>query len=276
MTWLFSGAAIYACIVLAVYVFQDKLLFVGATAGRGAKLPEIAGVAVERLALPSSNTQARSKTFRIAWAEPRDAAQARGVIVFFLGNGEDLRSGVNWAKGWTEYQLCALVVEYPGYGESDGRASLKSILQAAEIAGLEAAQRAKQRKLPLFAGGTSLGTFSAVHLAASDLPVTRLLLSAPPTTMLAAARLRFWWLPVAWLLRHRFDNLSLAKQIKIPTLVLHGDRDRVVPESMGRELAAAFAGPCRFLEAAACGHWIPLEHSGRFGEPIRDFLFTQR
>lgn len=268
MQWLLMLAAVYAVLVLAVFFFQGRLIFVGAGWGRGEPLPRLQGVSIERLPLPTD----RAGSFRIAWSHPQEEPP-RGVMLYFLGNGEDLRSGVRWAAQWAEYGLHALVVEYPGYGESDGVVGAVSILAAAEVAAAEAAARAQEKGLPLFAGGSSLGTFSAVHVAARDASIEGLVLSAPPTSMVAMARRSFPWLPVALLLRHRFDNLALAPRVQCRVLVIHGDRDRVVPQEMGRALTESFAGSAEFVDAEHFGHMIQLDRGGAFGARVHAFLF---
>jgi fermentation-respiration switch protein FrsA (DUF1100 family) len=91
--------------------------------------------------------------------------------------------------------------------------------------------------------------------------------------MVAAAHLRFWWLPVGWFLRHRFDNLALAPAVRCPVLVVHGDHDTIVPLQLGTELAAAFGGPSELLVAVGCGHNdLPLDRDGPFGTRLQAFL----
>ena len=195
----------------------------------------------------------------------------RALIVFFLGNGEDLQSGVRQASLWRDYDLASVVMEYPGYGDSEGSPGKAAILAAAEVTGRDAAARAAELGVPLFAGGASLGTFSAVHVASRE-EVAKVLLSAPPTTMVEAAGRHYPWLPVGLLLRHRFDNLSVVPQITAPSMILHGDRDSVVPQSMGRRLAEAMGGPCEFIDAKGEGHMLSLHAGGPFEEQIRRFL----
>jgi pimeloyl-ACP methyl ester carboxylesterase len=262
--WILAPLALYVLVVGAMWIGQDRLIFVGARWGKGAAVPAVPGVRVERLALPEGRG-----SFRVAIAEP-DAPV--GVIVWFVGNGEDIRSGVEWAGLWARYRLLTLVAEYPGYGDSGGTVGVRDFFAAAERLAAEGRARADRAALPLCGGGTSLGTFSAVHLAAHGL-VDRLLLRSPPTSLVAAARSHYPWLPVGWLLRHRFDSTALAAQVRCPVLVVHGDLDRVVPQHMGRELAAAFRGPSEFVDAVGFGHnGLPFDVDGPFGARIRKFL----
>lgn len=264
MNWIVLFLGLYAAVVVLMFFMQERLIFVGAYWRSAGEVEKVAGVEVEWLEFADD-----AGRFRVARARPVEAA--RGVVVCFLGNGEDLRSGVYQAREWMLYGLESIVVEYPGYGASEGSPGIESIYSAADAAARLAAERAAELGVPLFAAGQSLGTFSAVFVASRH-PVVRLVLAAPPTSLVAAARSQYPWLPIGWLLRHRFDSLSLAPEIACSTLVLHGDQDSVVPQRMGRELHDAFGGPCDFVDARGHGHMLPLHRAGPFGSRIRSFL----
>ena len=68
-------------------------------------------------------------------------------------------------------------------------------------------------------------------------------------------------LPMAWLLGDRFDNLAKAPDISVPTLVVHGDRDGVVPYAMGVALAERIRG-AELLTVPGAGHNDLLERGG--------------
>ncbi len=263
MVWIVVSAvaACYALMVGLVWVKQEALVFPGAGRGRGAALPSVQGAVVEWLQRPGG------ERFRIARAAPK--GPARGVMLYFLGNGEDLRSGIGWSAELALYDLQTIVAEYPGYGDSDGRASYDALREAAEVAHTFARARAEEQQLPLVVGGSSLGTFLAVHTAARG--ADRLVLLAPPTSVAEAGAHHFPWLPVRWLLRHPFDNLAAAAAVSCPALVLHGDADRVVPLEHGRRVAAALDAP--LVVAPGAGHdALPLLPDGPCGDSVRAFL----
>ncbi len=256
----------YATFVVALYVLQDRLLFPGADRGRGMPLPAVQGVSVDALQLRDG------RRFRIALGEP--AGGARGVLLFFIGNGEDLRSGVGWAAELCAYGVATVVVEYPGYGDSDGEPSFVAIMAAAEVAADFAAVRAAERGVPLLVGGSSLGAFPAVHVAARGRG-ERLLLLSPPTRVADLGSQRFPWLPVRLLLRHPFDSLAEASAVRCPALVLHGDRDSVVPLAMGQAVAQALRA--ELVVCAGAGHTgAPLAADGPFAARVRAFLVGER
>ncbi len=266
LIWLSLLAAAYLVLVLALALCQDLLVFPGA--GRGPRpLPELEGVLGSTLVRPDGGG------FRIATVE--SDGPMRGVALYFVGNGEDLVNAARGASMLRRYGLYVIGVEHGGYGASKGPPSVATLLGGAEVAAAFARDKARQAGVPVVAFGSSLGTFCAVHLGALGL-VDRIVLRAPPTSLLAAAKARYWWLPVTLLLRHRFDNLALAPRVRCPVLVLHGDQDDTVPLALGQELTAAFAGPHELIVATGCNHTnVPLEREGPYGDRIAAFLQGQ-
>lgn len=253
--------AAYLAVVLLLWWQQELLVFAGA--GRGDRAIEAPGV--RALQLPGS----AGVPFRAAECVP---ATPRALVLFFVGNGEDLRSAARQVAELADYGVAAVAPEYPGYGLSAGHPSVATLLATADAAATYAEQRARELGVPFLVGGSSLGTFCAVHVAAQG-RAQRLLLRAPPTTMADAAQQRYWWLPVRLLLRHRFDSVSVASRVACPVLIVHGDADPIVPLALGERLRAAFAGPAELLVVPGAGHNdLSLARSGPVGARVADFL----
>ncbi len=261
---LVTAAVTYLVILLLLWFGQDRIVFPGA--GRGDRPIEAAGVTTLQL------TSATGTSFRVA---ERMLPAPRAVALCFVGNGEDLRSAAWQVAELARHGVAAIAPEYPGYGLSEGRPGVAELLATADAAADHAARRAGELGVPLVLVGTSLGSFCAVHIAASGRG-ERMLLRAPPTTLVDAARHRFWWLPVGLLLRHQFDNLAVAAQVKCPVLVVHGDRDAIVPAELGRQLCEAFAGPREFVLVPGAGHNnLSIGVDGPNGASIGAFLRGQ-
>lgn len=58
--------------------------------------------------------------------------------------------------------------------------------------------------------------------------------------------------------------------IDLPTLVLHGESDAIVPHEAGQRLAEAL--PRAEFRKIAGGHAIPISHPERLADPIREFF----
>ena len=263
LIWLLLLPLLYVLVVVLVAVMQDFLVFPAkGRADRG--VPPIGGLEVGELEREDGGR------FRVVTAPP--VGEPRAVAVYFVGNGEDLYSAALGADELRDYGMLVIGVEHAGYGASDGPASVETLLAGATAVAHHARGLADELQVPLVAVGSSLGTFCAVHLAAEGL-VDRLLLRAPPTSLLAVAKGHYAWLPVGMFLRHRFDNLSKADRLSCPVLVLHGDRDHVVPLDLGQELVAAIGENAQMLVASGYGHNnLPLSRQGPFGSTIAEFL----
>ncbi len=259
---LIALASGYLLLCVLLWFMQDYILFPGALR-EAVQITPPPGVRIQELSL-ADGTRYRTAVFEVD--------KPRGVLVYFVGNGEDLRSGVEHAAMFGAYGLQTIVTEYPGYGESGGSPSHKSILAAAERSAREAAAWCKQKSVPLFLGGHSLGSFGAVHVATLGLG-ERMVLISPPTSVAASGAARYPFLPIGLLLRHPFDNLGPAPSIRIPTMIIHGDQDSIVPFAMGEQLAAAIPD-ARLVPAVGEGHnSVLLHHGGPFAAAIEEHLF---
>ena len=235
MIWAAVAFGLYLVVGAVVYLMQDALVFPGAWRTKG-PVPQIAGVATERVVVSDT------VEVRIAVAE---ADAPRAVVVHFTGNYEDLRDGIYHARMWQSIGLTAVVMEYPGYGESLGSLRVDTVLEAAEAVAEYADGLAEQcGGVPVIVSGNSLGTFAAVHVAAAQVSrgfgIEGVVLTAPPGDLRGVAQAQYPWLPARWLLRHRFDAIAKAPNVRVPGLILHGARDRVAPIEFGGRLAAAW------------------------------------
>jgi fermentation-respiration switch protein FrsA (DUF1100 family) len=102
--------------------------------------------------------------------------------------------------------------------------------------------------------GRSLGAAVAVELAIEH-PPGGMILVAPFASLSDMARVHYSALPgAAWLVRNRYDSLARIPDIEVPLLVLHGERDAIIPISQGRKLFEAANHPRQFQPLPGAGH----------------------
>lgn len=183
------------------------------------------------------------------------SAPSRATVVFFHGNGETIADSVRLGRGLVRRGVGFAAVEYRGYGASEGSdPSEEGLYRDAEaaLAGLVRDEGVDGGTITLW--GHSLGSGVAVEMASREAStVRRLVLTAPYTSIPAVAARYMPLLPMGTLIGDRYDNLAKAPALRLPTLVIHGDRDRIVPYDMGQTLAGAFPqGELHTVEGA--GH----------------------
>lgn len=251
ISWIVTCAvAIYVAAIGALYVFQRTLLYPAPQTFRTdpaeAGFPEAQEVVLD--------TKDGEKV--IIWhVPPKDG---KPVVLFFHGNGEVLAWRVPRFRAITADGTGLVAVSFRGYGGSSGTPSEQGLLNdglaAYEFA---AAHYQASRIVPW---GYSLGSGVAVAVATSR-PVGKLILEAPYTSTVDVAAAAFPWAPVRWLMRDRFHSDQRISKLDVPLLIMHGERDTVIPIQIGRKLFDLAPGRKRFV-ALPRGTHVNLDEQG--------------
>ena len=109
--------------------------------------------------------------------------------------------------------------------------------------------------------GESLGTGVAVRLATEE-RVGGVVLDSPFTSTADVAKTLFWYVPVTLLMRDQFRSIDLVGDLRAPLLVLHGERDGVVPITQSKLLFEAAPEPKIYLALPGVDHVGVLENGG--------------
>jgi uncharacterized protein len=180
---------------------------------------------------------------------PDDRAR---TIVVFHGNGETMGGRADLAVDLHARHVGVVLAEFRGYGlaRDSGPPDEAGLYRdaAAILDELERQGIGPQRVALL---GISLGTGVAAEMAARGRGATLILVS-PYTSIPAMAKAMLPFLPAGWICPDKFDTLSKATDVHVPTLVIHGDSDEVVPFSMGQQVAASIPGA--MLRVVKGGH----------------------
>jgi pimeloyl-ACP methyl ester carboxylesterase len=179
------------------------------------------------------------------------AAGRAPLVVYYGGNAEE----VSWQArepGWPEDWSLALV-NYRGYGASEGKPSERALFADALVAFDALARRPDVDASRIVLFGRSLGSAVATHVAA-ERPVTGAILVSPFGSMVEVGRHHYPWLPVGLLLRHPFDARSRAPAIRVPMLTIVAERDAIIPPAHSKRLFDAWGGPKRWVAIRGADH----------------------
>jgi fermentation-respiration switch protein FrsA (DUF1100 family) len=196
----------------------------------------------------------RDGTGLVGWYLPplRRPSPPSAAVLWFYGNGETI--GAIWPiiRDFRPPHAALLVLDYPGYGASGGRASEAGMYEAADLAYAALRERRDVDPGRIYVYGRSLGTAAATRIAATQ-DVAGLILESPFTNARAMAARHYRIFPGA-LVRLQLDNIGTIPRVRCPVLVFHGTADMLVPITMGREVAAAAGGPVEFVMIEGAGH----------------------
>jgi hypothetical protein len=246
---------------LIVYLAQDGLIF------HRQPLPESRRAEIER----------RHPAVSDLWLSAVDGTRVHAwylksgpqLVLYFGGNAEEVSwmidavlaeaPGTSW-----------LLMDYRGYGQSAGSPSEKALVADALALYDHAAKLPGIDPKRIYAFGRSLGSGPAVALAA-ERPLAGLVLVTPFDSLVAVAKRYYWYLPVDWMLKHRFDSIALAPRLKTPLLCLIAERDEVIPAVHAERLFEAWGGPKRKVPLPGANH-NTTDSAPQFWPSIREFL----
>ena len=242
------GAAIaiaaLAALFLLVRLIEPALAFFP-TAGEDVT-PAAHGVPFRAATIVTSDSEQLQ-----LWHLERDSPLAR--VLYFHGNGGNLSMWSPILAGLWQRGYDVIAIDYRGYGLSTGRPSEAGLYRDVDAALAYVHERAPKTDAPLVYWGRSLGTPMAAY-AASRRPPAGVVLEAGFPAMRSVLETNPVLWTLSWLSGYRFPTAAWMSSVTQPTLVLHGDRDSVIPYRLGQRLFASIAGPKTFVTIAGGDH----------------------
>lgn len=245
-------ALAYLLVLALGCIFQRRLMYMPFSAQvpippelRQAGLREVTVTASDGVALKAWH-----------WPGPRPP-----TLLIFHGNAGDRSHRVRWMETLRATGAGVFIVDYRGYGGSEGSPSEEGLYRDAEAC---AAWLAENVPGPVVYVGESLGCGVAVELAVRR-PPAALILQSTFTSAVDAGRRAYPFLPVRLLLRDRYDVLSKIGRVSCPVMVIHGEEDTIIPARMGRTVFEAVPG--RKV-------WLPIpggDHNDALWEMVPDY-----
>ncbi|MDA1188063.1 MAG: alpha/beta hydrolase [Chloroflexi bacterium] len=193
--------------------------------------------------------------------------------LWFHGNGGNLSGQVDeLAATHRHLDVNIFVVDYRGYGNSEGKPSEKGLYLDADAAVEYLRSRGDVDMNRVVVFGRSLGSAVAVETARRH-EVYALVLESPFTSIKEMAKLSYAFIPGWLFVKSRFDSLSKMAELRVPLLVLHDGGDELVPFDMGQEIFESATGHKRFalLENGAHNS-AHLDSDTEYFKAIKDFL----
>jgi len=266
MLWLPAAVlVIWTLICAAVYVGQERLIFHPASLPAGhtydfdrpfeaLRIEVEPGVELAALRFPATGAAAGADA-------ARSPAAGRRAVLYLHGNAGHLQDW-GWHAGlYVEAGYDFVVVDYRGYGTSDGRIESEPQLHSdVERVWMWMTERYAPGDVTLV--GYSLGSALAARLACTreQLP-GRLVLLAPFYSARDLARRAMPFVPM-FLLRYPLRTDLVLRDCRLPVTIFHGRADRTVPFDQGRRLADLLGERARLVELPEA------EHSNIAADPV--------
>ncbi len=221
-------ALLYLLVLLATYLLQEKIIFPAEQLRKDYPFDLTAEDREVFIAKPNG-----AKLNGILYKREGN----KGVVLYLHGNAGNLMSWQHMAQEILVHQKDLLLIDYSGYGKSEGSFSEEGFYEDGHAAFKFLVQQGYQQS-GIILYGRSIGSGIATQLAVSE-QAGGLILESPYCSITQLGKEKMPYLLPGLLLKYQFNNLEKAPRIKVPVLILHGTDDSLIPVEHGQKLYSA-------------------------------------
>lgn len=238
------GLAIFLMLlslVLLSYLFQNKLVF------QSQQLPLDYTFELNQPYEQHFISTPDNHTLHALWF--KTAKPAKGLIIYFHGNANNLQRWGQYATDFTELGYEVLMMDYRGYGKSSGTPDEKTLYEDAALIYNWAKENSTHHQVIIY--GRSMGAAIATHLAADKQPEL-LILETPFDELKGASILRYVFAIVP--LHTKFATKEFIDDVKGKIIIFHGTDDWVVSLKSAERLKPFLKETDEFIVIEGGGH----------------------
>lgn len=226
---------------IACYVFQDNLIF------QADELDQEYRFSFDQPYEEYFISTPDHQKINAIWFKP--AQQAKGLVIYFHGNADNLQRWGRYAIDITQLGYEVLMIDYRGYGKSSGTPNEQALYEDATLVWNWAKEKTEHEKIIIY--GRSLGSAIATHLAAEVQP-DLLILETPFDELKSASMLRyvFYFVP----LKTKFATKEYLGKVKGKIVIFQGSNDWVVSLTSAERLKPLLKETDEFVIISEGGH----------------------
>ena len=198
---------------------------------------------------------------------------SKKTVLFFHGNAGNISHRLDSIKIFHELGLNVFIIDYRGYGKSEGKPSEQGLYSDAQAAWQYLIEKKQLDKNNIILFGRSIGGTVATNLAARVQPAGLIVESTFSSARDMANKL----LPVisyVLYLRYRFNSVEQIKQVTSPVLVMHSPDDEIIPFKLGEKVYQAANEPKSFFKMRGDHNAGFILSQPEYQQALRQFLLT--
>ncbi|MEM7207510.1 MAG: alpha/beta hydrolase [Pseudomonadota bacterium] len=256
----------YFLLAFALFVFQRNLIY----------LPTRGEISDRTLSINGLTHWPAKNNYRGYLAHPNNNTNnVRGTVIVFHGNAGNASDRRYYSDALTALGYRVLIIEYPGYGARRGSPGEQEIVSDG-VATLGIVR--EQYGGPIFILGESLGAGVAAAVLAqtkqnSNIEIAGIALLTPWDSLTNLAGSIYWFMPVRWLLRDRYESVDNLREFSGRVAMITAAQDRVIPNIHSERLFESIGSQKRRWHFEKSGHndW-PSHPQADWWREMMDFL----
>jgi len=196
------------------------------------------------------------------------------VVLFFHGNGGNIAHRLPTIQYFDELGADLFLIDYRGYGSSDGRPTEENMYADAGAAYRWLVEQKGKRADQIVIFGRSLGGAVAIDLA-TRVECAGLIVESSFSSAVDMGKTMFPYFPVGLLMRYKFDSIGKISRVSCPVLVTHSREDEIVPFWMGEALYTEARGLKKLYEFAGNHNSRDYMQAAEYHKALEGLLFTR-
>ncbi len=234
--------ASYILVCGLLYFFQEKLIF----------FPEKLGKEYQfQFDQPFEEKYIKTNDGTILHGLLFTADRSKGLIFYLHGNAGSLSSWGNVSKTYTELNYDVFILDYRGYGKSEGTIDGQlQLYEDVQTSYDELKKEYLEDKIVVL--GYSIGTGLASKVASENKP-RLLILQAPYCSLTDLMRHTYSIIPT-FILKYKLETNKHLKHCRMPVVIFHGDQDEVIYYGSSLKLKQEFKSQDTLITLKGQGH----------------------
>ena len=216
---------IYLSVLIYLFFFQRNLLY----------LPNENNYSGDKLKVDIKKVQIKTSDNinLLGWFHKKNLNKFK-TIVYFHGNAGRLENRIHKLNHFKDMNINFLIISWRGFSGYSGNPYEQGLYKDGKSA-IDWLKNMGLEDKDIILYGESLGTGIATEIAQNK-KFAGLILETPFTSMIDAAKNFYPYIPIGFLLKDRYENDKKIKNINIPLLVMHGEKDQIIPFKMGKKI----------------------------------------
>ncbi len=237
---------------VCAYLWVSQKQFIFEPTRNITKTPEIYDLTYEDIYIPISNSgsNGNGRTDHVhGWWIPSKNGNGKALL-YLHGSAFNIGANVRHAHRLNQMGFSVLLIDYRGYGLSDGiYPSENTVYADAEAAWDYLIQDQSFRPKDIVIYGHSLGGAVGIHLALGHPDAGGLIVESAFTSIVDVAKNRniYRIFPLRWIVNQKFDSIAKISRLRTPVLFIHGVKDKAIPTYMSQQLYDNTTAPKRLL-----------------------------
>lgn len=234
--------AVYTVICAFMFFVQERLIFIPEKLDASFQFA-FEGEFEERFIPTQNGAKIHGLLFK--------ADSSKGLVFYLHGNAGSLREWGDVAKTYTDLNYDVFIMDYPGYGKSDGKIDgEEQLFSTVQQVYDEIKKDYSEEDIIIL--GYSIGTGIASKIASTNNP-RLLILQAPYYSLIDIKNKSFPFVP-SFILKYKFETNKYLQDCSMPVVLFHGTDDEVIYYGSSKKLEKEFKPTDTLITLQGLGH----------------------